>query len=430
MTTREVRPVEYESQTGIAPESDARRPVLHLCGINHTRAPLSMLERFALDPEASRRLLRRLVTEAGAVQALVLSTCNRTELYAYSNDSNFGAVLREIMLEIGEQAAPGEGGAVPLYEYRGMEAVRHLFAVESGLDSMILGENYIKAQVRLAWEASRRCDAAGSELNRLVQAALRCGKRIRTETQLNVGTLEVDIAAIMKGEQVLGTLQGRVCLVIGAGKIGRRAAIAIAERRPARLIIVNRTVETAREIAGSCGAEAYGLDELSRLLPLAEFVLGAAYTPEFVIRREAYEASRSAAGAPPRVCLVDTAVPRIFDPALAEIDGMRLFDIEQMRGIVELNRNRRVRAAQEGWRIVEEELEQYRQALLHAELAPAIQRLRGRFDQVFKEERDTLESLAGNEADCRKLEAIQHRIKQRLLHEVIVELKTRVAEQG
>jgi glutamyl-tRNA reductase len=401
-----------------------RRPLPHVCGINHTRAPLELLERYALGPEAAANMLRRLREEAGADQALVLSTCNRTELYGWSDAPDLAARLREMLLAIGETTAP-DAGAASLYEYRGLEAVRHLFAVESGLDSMILGENYIKQQVRQAWETSRALGADGPDLHRLMQAALRCGKRIRAETELNVGTLESDVAAILKAEQVLGTLTGRTCLVIGAGKIGRRAARAIAERMPARLLIVNRTVETARAIADACRGEAHGLDALPELLPLAEFVLGAAYAPEFVIPRAAYAEAIGRHCPPATVCMVDTAVPRIFDPDLATLPGVRLFDLEHMQEIVEENRRRRVAAAREGWRIVEEEVEQYRLALEQAELAPAIRRLRERFDRIFEEERAALEASAEDEAARRKREAAQRRIEQRLLHEAIVELKAK-----
>jgi glutamyl-tRNA reductase len=407
----------------------AARATAHVCGINHTRASLEVLERYALSPEAAEALLRRLVEEMGAGQAMVLSTCNRTEIYGWSEEAGLGGRLREALLGVGEEAEP-EAGPPPLYEYRGVEAVRHLFAVESGLDSMILGENHIKAQVRRAWVMSQATGAAGAELNRTVQGALRCGKRIRTETGLNEGTLECDMAAILKGERELGTLEGKTCLVIGAGKIGRRSARAIAERRPARLLIVNRTVATAREIADACCGEAHGLEALEGLLPTADFVLGAAYAAEFVVRREAYAAARADGGATPAaVCMVDTAVPRIFDPALGDLEGVRLFSLEQMQEIVESNRQRRLAAAQEGWRIVEEEIERHRAAEQQAELAPAIERLKEEFDRIFEQERSALEMMADSPAASRKLEAVQERIKQRLLHEVIVEMKERLVEE-
>jgi glutamyl-tRNA reductase len=404
-----------------------RRPTLHLCGINHTRAPLELLERYALSPEDSALMLGRLRDEAGADQALVLSTCNRTELYAWGDAPGLSGQLRESLHSIAERTDP-VAAAPPLYEYRGVEAVRHLFAVESGLDSMILGENYIKQQVNQAWLASQEHNVAGADLNRVVQAALRCGKRIRTETALNEGTLESDIAAILKAESVLGTLAGRVCIVIGAGKIGRRAARAIAERAPARLLIVNRTLETAREIAEACRGEAHGLEDLETLLPLADFVLGAAFAPEFVVRRADYESAGRPGGRRDPVCMVDTAMPRIFDPELGRLPGVSLFDLEQMQEIVELNRGRRVAAAQQGWGIVAEEIEKFRQAQLQAELAPAIRRLGDEFDRIFLQERAALESLAGDEPSVRRLEAALRRIKQRLLHEAILELKRRISE--
>jgi glutamyl-tRNA reductase len=408
---------------------------MHVCGISHARAPLETLERYALSPDAARAMLGRVRSEAAASQAMVLSTCNRTELYAWSDAPDCAARLRALMLAIGAQAAPDaapDAAPPPLYEHRGLEAIRHLFAVESGLNSMILGENHIKRQAREAWEASQAAGTAGPDLNRAMQAALACGKRIRSETALNVGTLELDIAAILKAEQELGSLEGRVCLVIGAGKIGRRAARALAERRPARLLIVNRTPSKARAIAEACGGEAHGLDALPGLLPLADFVLGATYAPEYVVRLDALAQAPARDGA--RVaCLIDVAMPRVIDPRLAELPGVRLFDLEHMQEAVEANRRKRLDAARVAWDLVEEEIEKYRRAAAQAALAPAIARLRERFDHAVEQERPELDALmAGlDEPARRKLKALHRRLKQRLLHEAIVELKERLAgEEG
>ena len=337
-----------------------RRPVLYICGLNHVRAPIALREHFALAPERTAELIRGLRGAGLAEQILILSTCNRTEIYAFSPQPGFSRGLREAFLNLGGLAADtAEADTLPLYEYEGLEAVRHLFAVGAGLDSQILGENQIKQQLTQAFEICRAAGGASGEMNRLVEAALRAGKLIRTETELNEGTLNVAIAAVLKGEQTLGALRGKVCMIIGAGKVGRIAARAISERHPARLWIVNRTVERAAEIAGEIGAEAHDLDSLNCLLPEAEFILGAAYAPEMIMDRAFYERHCPPGCHPERVCIVDAAIPRIIDPALADVEGVALFDIEDMEEITEENRRRRAVAARQAWTIVEEEVEKF-----------------------------------------------------------------------
>lgn len=402
------------------------RPTLHVCGLNHVRTPIALREHYALSVEQSAELTRRLAGEALSGQLLVLSTCNRTEIYAFGPQPHFADRLRRVFLELGKQVE-GAAGAPPVYEYAGLEAVRHLFAVGAGLDSMILGENQIKQQIAQACETSRAEGALGADLTRAIDAAHRVGKRIRTETDLNVGTLCVGKAAVLKGEQILGELRGRVCLVIGAGKIGELAARAIAERHPGRLWIVNRTVEKAQEIAGELGGEAYGLDSLSCLLPEAEFIVGAAYAPELIMDRARYESFCPPHRRPERLCIVDAAVPRIIDPGLGELGGVELFDIEHMEEIVEENRRRREGAAEHAWRILEEELGRFQATLKAAELAPVIQCLHLHVDRIFEEEQagltaDLSEELLG------KISLMQHRIKQRLMHEVIQEVKARLMD--
>ena len=405
------------------------QPVLYLCGLNHVRTPLDLLERFTLNREQRAEWVRRLMDMEWCEQVLILSTCNRTEVYVYGRHRHCMQELRDAFLAIGgvdDSTTP----TAPLYEHTGIEAARHLFAVGAGLDSMILGENQIKQQMREAVEASRKLGAMGSDLHRLVESAFRTGKRIRTETDLNVGTLCLGKASVLKGEAVLGGLEGRNCLVIGAGKIGRLAALAIAECHPHHLWIVNRTHEHAHQIAKEIkGAKAYGLDELPERMARADLIIGAAYAEEFMVRKECYERARRKNGRPKQVCMVDAAVPRILDPALGEVDDVELFDIEHLEDLLDVNRKRRMVAAHQGWEIVEEETEKYRTSLLMSELGPMIGRLEAQFDRVFDEEREELETGCPPEW-LDKARISQRRIKQRILHEVIGVIKSRHLDQG
>ena len=424
MTQEHIRRMAEAAVLNASKEARPGRPVLHVCGLNHMRAQLDLREQYALSPEQVAALVRKFLSTGFARQVMVLSTCNRTEIFAFGERADFALELREAFLALGSNIDT-PAGPPPIHEYEGIDAVRHLFAVSAGLDSMILGENQIKQQIQQAYEICRAEGASGPEMSRLVEAAHRAGKRIRTETGLNAGTLCVGKAAVLKCEHVLGSIEGKVCMVIGAGKVGKIAARAIAERHPGRLWIVNRTVEKAMEVAEGLGAEAYALEDLHCLLPEAEFILGAAYADELILDRALYERHCPPDARPARVCMIDAAVPRILDPALAQVEGVELYDIEHMQEITEENHRRRLSEAHQAWQIVEEEVKKFQAALKAADLAPVIQKLHGGVDRIFGEE------LASMAPECTtellgKIEGMHHRIKQRLMHEVIQEMKSRL----
>jgi glutamyl-tRNA reductase len=200
-------------------------------------------------------------------------------------------------------------------------------------------------------------------------------------------------------------------MVIGAGKIGRSAAMALAERRPARLIVANRTPERAEEVARGLGAQVVSVAEMARVLPECDLALGAAFAPHFLVTRAMFEAVRASAPARP-VCLIDAAVPRILDRAIGELPGVTLFDLGDLEEIIARHRDRRAAAAQEAWAIVESEVEKYRRAVRSMELGPWIDLLRQRFDSAATEVESGANSLDSD-----------RRLKQRLLHEAIAVLK-------
>ncbi len=396
-------------------------PLAWLCGMNHISAPLAMRERFALNSGQAQDLIQHVRTDHNDCQFMIISTCNRTELVAFSNDPGFGIQLREIFVNI----HPGIFDAnmpPPIYEYSGIEAARHLFAVTAGLDSLLLGENQIKGQLKKAFENGLAGGAIGPEMHRLYASANHCSKRIRSETELNLGTLEVGKAAVLKGEMVLGGLKGRHCLVIGSGKVGRLAARAIAEREPSRFCIVNRSLRNAEMTASEAGAEARSLDELPALLADADFILGAAYAPELVLSESIYQKACRNRHRNTKVCMVDVGVPHILDKRLNSIDHVELFNLEEMQGIIDCHRRQRAGAAQHAWKIVDEEIESYRSALKSAELAPMIRRLDETISRILEEE-SILSPSAPKPISQEMTRLQQHRLKQKLMHEMIREVR-------
>lgn len=396
-------------------------PVLYVCGVNHERASLALRERFALGAERCAETLRRIRAEELGEEALVLSTCNRTEVYLFGPQPEvFAERLKDFFLSLASGPIE-EHGPLPLYQYDGLEAVRHFFAVNSGLDSMILGENEIKAQVRQAFDLSLSSEMAGRNLRRLVDRAFRCSKRIRTETDLNTGTLGFGKAAAMQAEQTLGGIEGRVCVVIGAGKVGRAAAIAINEGKPSRLVIINRTPERAKEVAEGLNAEIVPITGMAPIMRDAEIIIGAAFAPNFLVTREMFERVRGTCSPDRKVCLIDTAVPRILDHEIRNVPGVSLFDLGDLEAVVAANRRKRMDAAQKAWQLVEEEVEKFHDKLQVSSLGPMIERLKNRFDEIYVEEQEGLRDCPENLLP--RIQSSQRRLKQRLLHEAIAELK-------
>lgn len=411
-----------DASNGHHPEDGfAAAGTVYICGINHERAELALRERFALGPERCVQTLRAIRETGLADEALVLSTCNRTEIYLVApSDDDLGERLREFFLGLAGPDAQQHG--IPLYNYDGLEATRHFFAVNAGLNSMILGENEIKSQSRVAFQMSVDEGMAGPNLHRLVKWANRCSKRIRTETELNVGTLSFGKVSILRAEEVLGSLEDRVCVVIGAGKVGRVAAEALAERNPAQLVIVNRTIERAAEVARGLKADVAQIGDIPQLMQEADLVIGAAFAPNFLVTRTMFEAARGVATPDRRVCLVDAAVPRILDKAIGDLPGVTLLDVGDLEEIIGANRDRRLAASQQAWTIVEEEMEKFHGRLRESSIGPVISRLRDRFDDLFAEATEPF--LTNHPEEMRnRYESVHHRLKQKLLHEAIAEIK-------
>ena len=399
------------------------QPTLYVCGMNHERTSLSLRERFALNHEQCILTLERIRDEGLAEEAMVLSTCNRTEICVFGPpEENFDQRLRDFFLSLAGDEIDRER-IPPLYDYDGLEAARHFFAVNAGLNSMILGETEIKSQIKDSFGLSKACEMAGPNLHRLIEWSNRCSKRIRTETDLNTGTLSFAKASVLRAEEVLGTIEGKACVVIGAGKVGRVAAQALAERNPSRLSIVNRTVERAQEVAQGLKAEAVAISEMFPIMREADLILGAAFAPNFLVTRQMFEHVRGEGSKDKKVCLIDAAVPRILDQEIGEIEGVTRLDISDLEEIIAENRAKRTAAAQRAWVLVEDEVEKYHVRVHTANLSPIIERLKDRFDAILAEiEEDADADLP--ESIREKVRSSRRKMKQRLLHEAIRHIKT------
>jgi glutamyl-tRNA reductase len=357
---------------------------LLMLGTSHRTADLATRESLAFSPEEAMDLLREVTGDVAVHEAAALCTCNRTELYAVVDDVEAAAArIREAVRRrrADDPLAPGEA----LAQKVGPEAAAHLHRVAAGLDSLVVGEKQVLGQVKQAWCDARGADALGSVLDKLFASAVHAGKRARTETEIDAGAVSVASAAVALAGKVFGALEGRDLVVVGAGETARLAAVHFAERRPARLRIVNRTRERALALASDVGAEVCPLESLPAVLREADVVALATRAPHAVVR--AAEVAAAIRHRPHRpLVLLDLAVPRDVEPEAAALESVFLYPIDALRGLVDQSLARRRREAPRAEAIALEECERFLAWWRGLGATPVVRELREHFERVRAEE--------------------------------------------
>jgi glutamyl-tRNA reductase len=375
---------------------------LWLAGVSHHRAPIEVRERVALTLEQAGALAGELAGAGG--EAVVLSTCNRTEVYLAAEDD---------ATDLGSEVQP--------YVYRLTDeaAAVHLFRVAAGLDSMVPGEGEILGQVRAAYEAG----ASGPQLDRLFRQALHVGKKVRTQTAIAEAPASVSAAAAALAQQVFGELDGRAILVIGAGKVSEQAARNLLSRGARIAWVANRSADRAAELAGRFGGEALPLERVEEELGRADVVVSSTSAPGFVLTREQVERARR--GKKP-LLLIDLAVPRDLEPAIHELDGCYLYDIDDLQAVVAETMTARRSEAERAEAIVLEEADEFRAWQASLDVVPAIASLRARAEEIRESE---LEKARGrlSERELKAVESITSSILNKLLHLPTVRMKEAAA---
>lgn len=395
-----------------------------LVGLSHHVAPVELRERIAVAPEAAAALALALArTGDGEAEAVCLSTCNRMELYLASRDA-VAAEEQAVAALAGLAGVGGEALLPRLYRLHNEAAALHLFRVAAGLDSMVLGEGEILGQVKDAYEAG----SPGPVLDHVFRQALHAGKKVRSETAIGESPASVSSAAAALAQQVFGDLDGRRVLVIGAGKAGELAARALAARGATIASIANRGGERAAALAEQVGTVAIPFERIEQELETADVVVAATGAPGLVLRREQVAgALRARKGQP--LFLIDIAVPRDIDPAIHDLDGCYLYDIDDLEAVVAASLSGRRREASRAESIVAEETDRYREWKASLDVVPAIASLRARAEEIRLHE---LERVAGRlaklpAADRRVVESITAQIVNKLLHLPTVRMKEAAA---
>lgn len=344
-------------------------------GVNHRTAPLEVRERFAHAPREVPASLER-VLSVGARGGVLLSTCNRTEFYLAEPDD---AVPEAVWALLSERLGGGRSAVEYGYTQRDRDAVRHLYRVSAGLDSMILGESQIQGQVREAWEMSKA--QAGPVLHRLFQSALLVGARVRSETGLATGAASAPSAAVAVAAKIFTRLEGRSALILGAGDMAELAATCLVSEGVRVTLVANRTYERARAIAEELRARALPLDEAWEHFAEADIVLCSTAAPHAVVTwdRVAPAVARRAGRA---LCILDLGVPRDVEPSVAQLENVFLYDLDDLQAVAAqaaAGRRRDVPAAEH---IVTEEVERFWAWYGGLVVVPVLKEFRDRMDRV------------------------------------------------
>lgn len=375
---------------------------LVLVGTSHHHAPVELREQVALDGDAAQALATRLAADGR--EAVCLSTCNRTELYLVAAAAEQAEQDAAVALaSLGPEIEPA------LYRLQDRAAAHHLFRVAAGLDSLVPGEGEILGQVRAAHDRG----ATGPVLDRVFRQALHAGRKVRTETAIGQSPASVSAAAAALAEQVFGSLEGRSILLLGAGKVSEQAARNLRSRGAGIALVANSKTERER-----IGEELAQVDVVIASTNASGLVLEAATVAEVLRARKGR-----------RLLLIDLAVPRDLDPAIRDLDGCYLYDIDDLEGIVTETLSLRRREAERAESIVAAEVEKFHEWHASLDVVPAIASLRARAEEIREAELQKADALLGrlDESQRRAVEAVTTQIVNKLLHLPTVRLKQAAA---
>lgn len=392
---------------------------IQLLGINHHTAPIELREALAMDGAAVRDALGELQRHAAISEAAILATCNRTELYVCTDEPLAAEMhMRRLFLQVAGQRA--DLVTPHAYMRAGEAACRHLLRVAAGLDSMILGEHQILGQVREAQSRAREAESLGPLMNRLWSVALHTGKRARAETDIGMGAVSVASAAVSLAEQAIGDLRNRRVLLIGAGDTCRLAARHFADRRPACLVVANRSLDRAAAVAAAFGGEAITIDRIPDVLASTDVVVAATRAPGFIVTREMVAAA--VADRPERrLILVDIAVPRDVEPSVDTVPYVALYSIDAVRTLVDRSLAHRLREVPRVEAIVEDECRKIMAWTRGLGATSVVRELAARFEQVRAEEvRKNLKHVTPDEEIL--IEKVTKALVSRLLRAPITHL--------
>jgi glutamyl-tRNA reductase len=383
----------------------------NVLGINHKTAPVALREKVAFGEARLLTALRTLRQEAGVAEVVILSTCNRTEVYWAGT-----ATGSELSSWLERHHGSGLDLASSLYVHREQQAVEHAFSVASGLDSMVLGEAQILGQLKDAYRAAQEAGSTGPSLNKLFQAAFSAAKRVRSETRIGENAVSIASATVSLARRVYSDLSAHTALMVGAGDMNALTARHFQSAGVKRLVIANRTLGRAQMLAAELKAYAVGLEDLDKELALADIVITCTASAVPLITKKAAETAIRARRRRP-IFMVDLAVPRDIDPAVAELEDVYLFSIDDLQQLIDENRQQRVVAAGGARLLIEEEVARFIAESRAHDAGPAIRALREHADGIrLHTVEQARRMLAAGRSAEEVIEYLGNTLTNRLLH--------------
>lgn len=396
---------------------------LQLIGLSHKTAPLDLRERLHVGATELPGALAALEAVPSVEECFILSTCNRVEVMAQrrARNGSFDPLVDFLCDYHGERV---DGVEPHLYRLESAQAVGHLFRVTSSLDSMVVGEPQIVAQVREAMTVARSAGTLGPVLGSTIDRALAVSKRVRTETGIARNAVSISYAAVELARKIFGDLERRRALLLGAGEMSELAARHLLKHGVDELLVANRSQERAKELADAVGGKAVPWDDWPALLEEVDIVLGSTAAPQPVVK------ARMVRDAMPRrrhrpVFFIDIAVPRDVEPAVNQIDNVYLYDVDDLQGVVEENLEERSRHAEVAERIVAEETDRFTASLQALDLGPTIAAIRRLAEDLRRRELERMRGRLGelSPEQVEAVDALTRGIVNKLLHGPMTGLK-------
>ncbi len=392
-------------------------------GLNHRTAPVELRERVAVNEADIPLLLQHLVAQKPIREAAVLSTCNRVEFTLVTHDPDASiALVHEWFADTTNM--PLESITEHLYSHTTEDAVMHLFSVASGLDSLVLGEPQILGQVKSAYEHALAAGTAGHILHRLYQTTFTAAKRARTETEIGKQSVNIASCAVELAQRIFGKLADKTVMLIGAGEMAELAAKHLQGNGVKRILVANRTLERATNLAREFEGHALTLDELDDYLDAADILISSTGANTYVLLPGPVRAAVEKRGGQP-MFLVDIAVPRDMDPRINDIDGVYLYDIDDLQQVVQGNKEHREQEAQAARTLLDKEAQSFLAWLKSLESVPLIRTLQDRMEAFRRDELEKARYLKGlGPAEAEAVERFSRALMRRFMHPTLQALKT------
>jgi len=394
-----------------------------LFGLNHKTAPLELREKFAFSHEETIYALKKLHGLSTIRELLIYSTCNRVEMMITSHDKKQAlSATRQFISEF--KGIPVKNYSDYIYMHTGAEAVRHLFRVASSLDSMVVGEPQILGQVKEAYSTATKNKASGVILNRLLHRAFFVAKKVRSETGICDSAVSISYAAIELGQKIFGSLEGKHVLLIGAGEMAELAVDHLIRHKAGTIFVANRTLERGMALARRFKGQAVRLEEITEELKNVDIIISSTGAPGYIITRESVKKSMRARKNRP-LFFIDIAVPRDIDPGINRINNSYVYDIDDLKGVIDHNINERQKEAVKGERIVDEAVIAFQGWLMSLDAVPTVVDLRNKFTSIAKKEvAKTFQMLKHlNKDDQQAINRMVDALIKKILHDPTLHLK-------